>query len=106
MRTVLYKILYKDKDVVYVGVTLRSDIKRFREHVFYKGLNENYSVVEFDHIEHPEFTTLEVFYEERKKVVELEQKYIKEELDDSDQINYVLTKTFLKKCANPLDNLK
>ena len=78
MKTRFYKILHKGKDVVYVGVTLRSITRRFKEHIILKELNENYSVVEFDCIEHPEFTTLEIFYEERKKVAELEQKYIKE----------------------------
>lgn len=81
MKTRFYKILYKQKDVVYVGVTLRPITKRFREHIFYKGLNKNYSIVEFDHVEHPEFTTLEIFFSEREKVAKLEQKYIKEELE-------------------------
>ena len=86
MKTRFYKILYKGEDVVYVGVTLRPITKRFKEHIISKGLNENYSVVEFDCIEHPEFTSLEVFFEERRKVVELEQKYIKEELEKGSKL--------------------
>ena len=81
MKTRFYKILYKNQDVVYVGVTLRPITERFRQHVLSKRLNKNYSVIEFDCIEHPEFTTLEIFYEERRKVAELEQKYIREELE-------------------------
>ena len=86
MKTRFYKILYKNKDVVYVGVTLCPITERFRQHVASKELNENYSVVEFDCIEHPEFTTLEVFYAERKKVAELEQKYIREELEKGSKL--------------------
>ena len=80
MKTRFYKILYKNQDVVYVGVTLRPVMERFKEHLISKKLNENYSVIEFDCIEHPEFATLEIFYAERRRVAELEQKYIKEEL--------------------------
>ena len=80
MKTTFYKILYKNKEVVYVGVTTRPITERFREHIISKGLNENYLVIEFDCIEHPALTSLEIYYEERKKVVELEQRYIKEEL--------------------------
>ena len=86
MKTWFYKILYKNKDVVYVGVTLRPITERFKEHLVLKNLNENYSVIEFDCIEHPEFTTLEVFYKERSKVVELERKYIKEELEKGSKL--------------------
>ena len=86
MRTYFYKILYKGKDVVYVGVTTRSITKRFKEHLISKELNENYSVIEFDCIEHPEFTTLEVFYEEQKKVSDLEKKYIREETSRGSQL--------------------
>lgn len=81
MKTRFYKILYKNKDVVYVGVTTRVITERFREHLISKGLNKNYSIVEFDCIEHPEFSTLDIYYTERRKVVELEQKYIREELE-------------------------
>lgn len=81
MKTRFYKILYKNKDVVYVGVTTRAITERFREHLISKGLNENYSVVEFDCVEHPEFSTLDVYYAERRKIVELEQRYIREELE-------------------------
>ena len=86
MKTRFYKILYKNKDVVYVGVTLRPITERFKEHLTSKNLNENYSVIEFDCIEHPEFTTLEVFYEEHRKVAELERKYIREELDKGSKL--------------------
>ena len=86
MKTRFYKILDKDKNIVYIGVTLRPITERFKEHLISKGLNENYSVIEFDCIEHPEFSTLEVFYGERKKVAELEQKYIKEELEKGSEL--------------------
>ena len=86
MKTRFYKILYKSKYVVYVGVTTREITERFKQHVETKGLNENYSVIEFDCVEHPEFTTLEIFYAERRKVVELEQKYIKEELEKGSKL--------------------
>ena len=81
MKTRFYKILYKRKDVVYVGVTTRPITERFKEHLISKRLNENYSVIEFDCVEHPEFTTLEIYYKEKRKVVMLEQKYIKEEIE-------------------------
>lgn len=81
MKTYFYKILYKNKEVVYVGVTTRTINERFREHLISKSLSGDYSVIEFDYIEHPEISSLEVFYNERLKVVKLEQKYIKEELD-------------------------
>ena len=81
MKTRFYKILYKNKDVVYVGVTTRAVTERFREHLISKGLNENYSVVEFDCVEHSALTSLEIYYEEKRKVVELEQRYIREELE-------------------------
>lgn len=81
MITRFYKILNKNKDVIYVGVTTRTLKRRFKEHLIAKRLNfENYSIVEFDRIVHPEFTTIEVYYREREKVARLEQKYIKEEL--------------------------
>ena len=81
MKTRFYKILYKNKDVVYVGVTTRAITERFKEHLISKNLNENYSVIEFDCIEHPPLTTLKVFYEELRKVSDLERSYIKEERD-------------------------
>lgn len=81
MKTVFYKILYRNKDVVYVGVTTRKVIQRFKEHLKFKGLNlDDYSVIEFDSITHPEINSLKIFYEERRKVYELEKKYINEEL--------------------------
>lgn len=80
MKTRFYKILYKNKDVVYVGVTTRAITERFKEHLISKSLNlENYSVVEFYCAEHPPITSLEVFYEEWRKVAELERRYIQEE---------------------------
>ena len=82
MITRFYKILYKNKDVVYVGVTTRTINARFKEHIELKNLNpEFYSVVEFDKIEHPDICSLEDFYREREKVAALEQKYIEEELN-------------------------
>ena len=86
MKTRFYKILYKNKDVVYVGVTTRAITERFREHSISKGLNENYSVVEFDCVEHPKFSTLDVYYAERRKIVELEQRYIREELEKGSRL--------------------
>ena len=80
MKTRFYKILYKNRDVVYIGVTTRPVAKRFQEHIVSKGLNEDYSVIEFDCIRHPVLDSLETYYEERKKIVELEQKYIREEI--------------------------
>ena len=80
--TRFYKILYKGKDVVYVGVTLREVNERFREHILSKSLNPvDYSIIEFDKIEHPLIDSIAIYYEERKKVVELERKYIQEEKD-------------------------
>ena len=82
MITRFYKILYKNKEVVYVGVTTRTINERFKEHIISKSLNiEDYSIVEFYMIEHPEITSLEIFYNEKLKVAELEQKFIKEELN-------------------------
>ena len=86
MKTRFYKILYKNKDVVYVGVTTKEITERFNQHIGAKGLTDNYSVIEFDCVEHPEFTTLETFYAERRKIVELEQKYIKEELEKGSKL--------------------
>ena len=81
MKTKFYKILNKDKVVIYIGVTTRSIEERFKEHIKTKNLNPTeYSIVEFDEIIHPEINSLEIFYEEWKKVSELERKYIKEEL--------------------------
>ena len=39
MITYFYKILYDNKDVVYVGITTRSINARFREHISKKRLN-------------------------------------------------------------------
>ena len=41
MITLFYKILYKKECVVYVGVTTRSLVQRFTEHVKKKELNES-----------------------------------------------------------------
>lgn len=82
MITRFYKILYKKETVVYIGVTLRSITTRFKEHIKSKGLDPPlYSVVEFDHIVHPEINSLDVYHEEREKVATLEQKYIKDEIN-------------------------
>ena len=82
MKTRFYKILYRNKDVVYVGVTTRSINARFREHISKKRLNpEIYSIIQIDEIEHPEINSFDIFHQEHLKVKALEQKYIKEELD-------------------------
>lgn len=82
MITRFYKILYKKETVVYIGVTLRSINARFKEHIKSKGLDPRlYSVVEFDHIVHPEINSLDVYQTEREKVATLEQKYIKDEIN-------------------------
>ena len=82
METIFYKILYKGEKVVYVGITTRTIDKRFKEHLKFKGLNpDNYIIVEFGRSQHPEINSLETFYKERKKVAELERKYIKKELN-------------------------
>lgn len=79
MITRFYKILNKNGDVVYIGVTTRTINERFREHIISKGLNrKDYSVVEFDSIEHPEIISIEIYYKEKQRVAELERKYIKE----------------------------
>lgn len=81
MITRFYKILDKFGLVIYVGVTLRPINERFKEHILSKNLNViDYSIVEFDRIEHPELNSVEVYYTEKQKVVNLERKYIKEEL--------------------------
>lgn len=80
METIFYKILHKSKGVIYIGVTTRKITERFKEHLKSKGLNPSeYSIVEFSRIQHPDFTSIEVWQEECKKVTFLEQKYIKEE---------------------------
>ena len=79
MDTIFYKILNKDGEVVYIGVTTRTIKKRFEEHLKSKRLDPKlYSIVEFDRVHHPEISSLEIFYEERRKVAYLERKYIKE----------------------------
>ena len=79
MDTIFYKILNKDGEVVYIGVTTRTIKKRFGEHLKSKRLDPKlYSIVEFDRVHHLEISSLEIFYEERRKVAYLERKYIKE----------------------------
>ena len=79
MDTIFYKILNKDGEVVYIGVTTRTIKKRFGEHLKSKWLDPKlYSIIEFDRVHHPEISSLEIFYEERRKVAYLERKYIKE----------------------------
>ena len=79
MDTIFYKILNKDGEVVYIGVTTRTIKKRFGEHLKSKRLDPKlYSIVEFDRVHHPEISSLEIFYEERRKVAYLERKYIRE----------------------------
>ena len=81
MKTIFYKILYKGNAVIYVGVTTRRITQRFKEHLRCKRLNiEDFSVIEFHEIEHPKICSLEIFYQEREKVAELEKQYIKEEI--------------------------
>ena len=80
MITYFYKILYKNKDVVYVGVTTTTIQKRFSQHVYSKNLNPKlYSVIEFDRIYHNNIISIEDYKKERQKVAELERKYIAEE---------------------------
>ena len=87
VKTIFYKILYKKKHVVYVGVTTRTVQARFREHIKTKGLNPKlYSIHEFDLITHPDMRTLEEFYQEKARVTLLEQKYIKEEISKGSQL--------------------
>lgn len=87
MRTIFYKILYKEESVVYVGVTTRKITQRFMEHLKSKGLNPSeYTIVEFYGIIHPEISSLEVFYKERKRVADLERKYINEELNKGSKL--------------------
>ena len=79
MITRFYKILNKDEDVIYIGVTTRTIDERFREHILAKGLNKSgYCIVEFNKIEHPDINSIEVYYQEKQKVAELECEYIKE----------------------------
>ena len=77
MITLFYKILYKKERVVYVGVTTRSLVQRFNEHVKKKELNEiDYSIEEIDRIDHGNISTLDDLRRERVKVFELENYYI------------------------------
>jgi hypothetical protein len=92
METIFYKILHDNKDVVYVGVTTRTLAQRFKEHIKTKSLNsEHYSIIEFDKISHPDISSIEEYCTERKKVAELEQRYIKEELDKGSNLLNVST---------------
>lgn len=80
MITKFYKILDENNNTVYVGVTTRAINIRFKEHIISKGLNINkYSIIEFYRIEHPIFSSIEIYYNEKKKIVELERNFIKEE---------------------------
>lgn len=81
MITYFYKILYDNKDVVYVGVTTRKITKRFQEHIKTKNLNDRYTCVEFDKLIHPPMDSIDTFYAEYRKVADLERKYIQEEKD-------------------------
>lgn len=68
MKTIFYKILNSKNEVIYVGVTTRSLQERFNEHVSDKSLNkENYTIFEFDSINHNIIESIEDFYNERKK---------------------------------------
>jgi hypothetical protein len=88
MITYFYKILDKNKNVIYVGVTTRTVKARFQEHKNKKSLADDCTCIIIDSIIHPEIKDLETFSEERKKVADLEQKYIKEEkLKGSNLIN-------------------
>lgn len=112
MITYFYKILYKNKDVVYVGVTTTTVQHRFQQHIKSKMLNPDvYSVIEFDRLEHGNISSIEDYNRERLKVVFLEQKYIKEEKENgsnllnisiggewgSQILNKLQKKNFLKK---------
>lgn len=114
MITYFYKILYNNKDVVYIGVTTRKINHRFREHIISKNLNKKYSIIEFDKVIHPKINSLKIYHEERLKIVELERKYIQEEKDKgsilfniskggewgSNILNTLLKKDFFKKYGN------
>ena len=78
MKTYFYEILYNNTDVVYVGVTTRTPTKRFSEHIIAKNLNpKNYSVKVIDVLNHPQIDSLDIYYQEKIKVAELERNYIK-----------------------------
>ena len=80
MITYFYKILYKNTDVVYVGVTTTTIQHRFKQHIKSKHLDPNlYSVIEFNRINHKDILSIEDYNRERLKVVKLERKYIVEE---------------------------
>ena len=111
MITYFYKILYDNKDVVYVGVTTRTIQDRFKQHIKSKQLDNHYSVVGFDKIIHPDIKSLDDYYKEYKKVAYLEKKYIKEERNKGSNLlnissggewggailNKLLKKDFLRK---------
>lgn len=79
MRTLFYIIKYKNEQVIYVGITTRSLIQRFKEHIKSKELNNiDYTIEKIDKIDHPDITTLQQLKVERERVYKLESYYIKE----------------------------
>lgn len=83
MKTSFYKILYKNDETVYVGLTTRTIDKRFREHILAKGLNPKlYSIHLIDVIEHNEIKSLDDFYREQIKATRREQELIKKAKDN------------------------
>ena len=80
MKTIFYHIL-KDNEIVYVGVTTQTIQKRLLQHKNSKHLDNSYTIKEICRIVHPKIDSLEVYYQERIKVAELERKLIQEEKD-------------------------
>jgi hypothetical protein len=80
MITIFYKIIHND-EVVYVGVTTQTIQRRLLQHKKSKHLDDSYTIEEICRIVHPKIDSLEVYYKERIKVVELERKLIQEEKD-------------------------
>lgn len=87
MITRFYKIYNKEDKVVYVGITTRSVNQRFKEHVFYKKLNKSeYYCKEFYKLNHGNIKNLTDYFRERKKVVKLERKFIKDEKNNGNTL--------------------
>lgn len=79
MITRFYKIVDNCGSPIYIGVTTRTIEKRFKEHIEEKSLNpELYHIEEIDKIIHSRINTIQQFKFERKRVKELEVKYIAE----------------------------
>lgn len=80
MITRFYKIINKKQETVYVGVTTKSLSRRFKQHIRSKNLDsKQYSIVEIDKIVHGSIKSLEDYYREKRKVIDLEKAYIQKE---------------------------